>query len=512
MLSLLGGGVGAALTAGLLRRRAAPSANAPDYLVLIVLDGARPEYLSTPGTPNLQSLLRNGTQFTNAFAGILESETPPGHVSIATGCEPRSNGIVNFWWGSPDNQTISLFSPDKINAGDMEAIIRDSGVPTIAGQVHRFRSGSKVVALSGSKYYASDALGGPDSDVTMYFYGTEGGMFVPTAVPGHEPPLGILDSPGLSISNSNVPEGVENHLAMKLAIDTFTVMRQHVTLINLPEFDWPLGHVHGGIIAPDRVRLLMQGFDQDLGRLQDAYRRAGVLDRTIFVITADHGMMPLRATIDSQVIDKAVTSAGTSIRTSSYNSGAAYWLDDPTRAADAARNLAALRSPLIQAVYAAGGPAANYAYFRVSDPSAQHTPRVERANQNLLRTFAGPNGPDVMALFAEGVGCEPGGQASWKGDHGGASWEAQHMPLLIAGPGVNSGAVSDFPARLIDLAPTALSLMGIPSTGMQGIVLADALHQPSSAARRIQDSRRAQIMPVTHALADESRIELTAGA
>lgn len=497
---------------GLIKHHGASGVETPDHLVLIVLDGARPEYLSVPDMPNVASLVRSGTQYEQAFAGILESETPPGHVSIATGSEPAANGIVNFWWGNDAKEKIDLFDPAKINAGDMEAIIRQSGVPTLAGLVHKHRAGSKVVALSGSKYYAADALGGPESDATMYFYGTPSGEFVPTAVTGHEPPPGILTSPGLTTRNGRIPLGVENHLAMQLAIDTFGVMRQQITLINLPEFDWPLGHVDGGIIAQAQVTSLMQSFDRDLGLLQGAFRRAGVLDRTLFVLMADHGMMPLRQTIDSSVLDHAVESSGTTIVTSSYNTGAAYWVEDSSRAAAAGQNIVDLHSPLVQAVYAADRTSSGYAYRRISDASQQHDPAVEAANQYLLATFAGPNSPDIMAIFAEGVGCEPGGQSGWKGDHGGASWESQQIPLIVSGPGVRAGTVSNFPARLIDVAPTCLQLMGMPSTGMQGIVLADAMQASTAHTRHLQAVKASQLGPVVRALKQESHLELTAGA
>lgn len=511
LLQVAGGGLGLALTMGFLGR-SLPRAEMPDHLVLIVLDGARPDYFNVPGIPNVKSLIRNGTQYTNAFAGILESETPPGHVSIATGSEPWMNGIVNFWWGNSAKQKIDLFDPSKIQDGDMEAIIRQSGVPTIAGLVHAHDSRAKVVALSGSKYYAADALGGPDADATMYFYGTPNGEFVPTFVAGHEPPSGVLTSPGLTTKNDHIPLGVENHLAMKLAVDTFASMRQQITLINLPEFDWPLGHVDGAVLAPTKVTSLMQSFDRDLSMLQDAYRRAGVLDRTIFVLMADHGMMPLKQTVDNTVLESAIANAGASIVTDSYNSGACYWLQDSSLAGAAAQNIANLRSPLIQAVYAVDHSATGYTYHRVSDASLQHDPATEAANQYLLATFAGPNGPDVMVVFAEGVGCEPGGQSGWKGDHGGTSWESQNLPLIITGPGVKSGIVSSSPARLIDVAPTVLQLMGISPHSMQGTVLADAMQAPPAWAKHQQQVNEPRLRSVIQAMQQESHLELTAGA
>jgi arylsulfatase A-like enzyme len=512
LLKAAGGGLGAALTAGALNWTPTPDAAASlPYVVLIVLDGARSEYLNVSGIPHVRSLIRNGIQYTNAFAGILESETPSGHTAIATGSEPRKTGIPSFWWATNDNVQVSLFSPTKIRAGDMENIIRQSRVPTLAGLVHHKARTAKVVALSGSKYYAADAIGGPDADITMYFQGTAGGQFVPTYIPGHQPPAGLLNTPGLVAKSSNMPLGVQNHLAMQLATNTFQRVRQQVTLINLPEFDWPLGHVDGGIIDPAGVKTLMQSFDRDLAMLQNVYRKAGVLDRTLFVLTADHGMMPLRHKISQSDITAAVSRAGTSLVSQAYTSGTYLWLKDESRAGQVAQNIARLNNSYIQSVYARTRTAKGHTYIRVSSSKLLRTAGTEGANQYLLNSFNGSNAPDVVIAFAEGVGCEPGGQARWKGDHGGTSWQAQHIPLILSGPGIRSGRVSSYPARLIDVAPTILQVMGGSHTGMQGIPLADALKAPPSWAVQWQRSASKQLMPVVTALQQQSRLELAAG-
>ncbi len=512
LLAALGGGLAAGLTAGALNwgpTRA--GATSLPYVVLIVLDGARPEYFGVPGIPHVQSLIRNGTQYDNAFAGILESETPSGHTSIATGSEPRKTGIPSFWWGTSQNTQVSLFSPTKVRAGDMEKIIRQAGVPTLAGQVHAKAHDAKVVALSGSKYYAADAIGGPDADITMYFQGTAKGQFAPTYIPGHAPPAGLLNAPGLTAKTTHLTLGVENHLAMTLATDTFKRVRQQVTLINLPEFDWPLGHVQGGALDPEDAITLMQGFDRDLVMLQNAYRQAGVLDRTLFVLMADHGMMPLRNKISQSDLTTAVAKAGTGLVSQAYTSGSFLWLEDKARSPLAAQNIAGLNNPYIQSVYARVRTARGYTFARVSSSKLLRTGGTEAANQYLLNSFNGANAPDVVVSFAEGVGCEPGGQAAWKADHGGTSWEAQQIPLILSGHGVRSGHVSSNPARLIDVAPTVLQLMGISHSGMQGIPLADALKAPPHWTQQWQQAVSKQLMPVVTALQQESRLELAAG-
>jgi Type I phosphodiesterase / nucleotide pyrophosphatase len=512
LLRTVGGGLAAGLVAGALNWDAARgSAASLPYVVLIVLDGARPEYFGVPGIPHVQSLIRNGTQYDNAFAGILESETPSGHTTIATGSEPRKTGIPSFWWGTSQNTQVSLFSPTKVRAGDMEKIIRQAGVPTLAGLIHGKAHDAKVVALSGSKYYAADAIGGPDADITMYFQGTAKGQFAPTYIPGHAPPAGLLNAPGLTTKTTHLTLGVENHLAMTLATDTFKRVRQQVTLINLPEFDWPLGHVQGGAMDPEDAITLMQGFDRDLVMLQNAYRQAGVLDRTLFVLMADHGMMPLRHKISQSDLTTAVAKAGTGLVSQAYTSGSFLWLEDKARAPLAAQNIARLNNPYIQSVYARVRTAKGYTFARVSSSKLLRTGGTEAANQYLLNSFNGANAPDVVVSFAEGVGCEPGGQAAWKADHGGTSWEAQQIPLILSGHGVRSGHVSSNPARLIDVAPTVLQLMGISHSEMQGIPLADALKAPPHWTQQWQQAVSKQLMPVVTALQQESRLELAAG-
>lgn len=511
-------GLSVILVASLLVEALRPTTSVADrpkrtmpYVVLIVLDGARPDYFSVPGIPHVQELLRNGAQYSNAWAGILESETPSGHAALTTGTEPHRNGILSFAWADSDNTSINLFNPEKIRAGDQREIMRRAGVPTIAGLVHARDRDAKVVALGGHKYYAHDALGGPDADVIAYYTGMADGTFAPVGVPGHMPPTGILSAPGLAVGTTKLPVGVEDHLAMKLATTTFQRMRQQVTMINLPEFDWPLGHVLGGSRDPATVRKLMHGFDRDLAALQEAYREAGVLDQTLFVLTADHGTAAVYRTVDKADITAAVTTAGTRIISDTYHTGAYLWVQDKHRAASAAANIAHLRNPNIGAVYFKERTPAGTHYIRATGADLFHAPAVEPANQYLLRTFNGPNGPDIVVFFRQGAASLPGGQASWKGDHGGADWESQHMPLIFSGPGVRRAYVSPFPARLVDIAPTTLAIMGITDTGMDGAILADSMEKPSSAVRGAQTRKGADLEPVVSALKAQSRSDLAEG-
>jgi predicted AlkP superfamily pyrophosphatase or phosphodiesterase len=499
------------ISSSLLVAAKTPQATPPPvtYLVLIVLDGAPPQYLSVPSIPHVSALMQSGMQYTNAFAGILESETPSAHVAIGTGSEPRNDGVLAFWWGTHQKMQINLFDPNKIRAGAMETVIRNSGATTIAGLVHRANMNAQVVALSGNKYYAADAIGGPNANTIMYFARTAAGGLAPTYIPAHPPAAGVLTTPGLTTKTTRLGLGTIDHLAMSLAIDTFTHTRQQVTLINLPEFDWPLGHVDGATRDPRDVTILMQAFDRDLGALEDAYRKAGVLDRTVFVVMSDHGMMPLWHRVSKTDFTGAIAKAGGQLVSQAYTTGAYFWLKNDAVSQKAATNIVNLHNPYIQSVYARTKTAHGYSYVRTSSGKLLRAAGAEAANQYLLNSFNGPNGPDIVVAFAEGAGCEPGGQASWKADHGGTSWQSQRVPLVISGPGVRHG-VSSYPARLIDVAPTVLQLMGVPVMGMHGIPLADAVTRASAQQVQTQRAEAGILQPIVTALQKESQLELSA--
>src|SRR6266536_73639 len=91
---------GAAANAGPHSARSSTAANRT-YLVLLVLDGARPDYFRLASTPNLHWLMARGTTYTQAFVGQLMANTPPGHASIGTGLFPSHHGIPDFAWKDP---------------------------------------------------------------------------------------------------------------------------------------------------------------------------------------------------------------------------------------------------------------------------------------------------------------------------------------------------------------------------------------------------------------------------
>jgi lipoprotein-anchoring transpeptidase ErfK/SrfK len=475
----------------------------PKYMVLMVLDGAEPDYLGVTSLPHVDALVQQGTEFTNAFSGILEAETPAGHATIATGSRPTNNGILGFDWGT-DNDRYSLFDPSQMTT--VEQIIQDSHAPTIAGLYKKKFPAARVIALSGHKYYAAAPLGGPNADAIMYYEGDQQNHYVPAAVPGHTPPQSVFSAPDVTFPTTTLKNGQEDKLTTNLALSAFKTMHPRIMLINFAEFDWPLGHLDGGMLDRSAVTTDMKNFDADLARIEDAYRAAGILDQTLFVITADHGMMPITRFVPASVLDNALAKAGTTATDAAASSGEYVWLADPSKAETVAQNIVNTNDEGIETAYYLTSDGGKPHY--VAPNRSQLTDSQEAANQYLLSSLINGHQPQVVVVGKEGASfSDP--KSNWKADHGGPTWESEHLPLVIAGPGIRSGQVISQPAQLEDIAPTVLKDMGVAPTGMQGSVLTDALDNPQPADVRTRDAEVKLLTPIVNSLIQSSSIQLS---
>jgi predicted AlkP superfamily pyrophosphatase or phosphodiesterase len=489
----------------------------PKYLVLMVLDGARPDYFGQTALPNFDQLAASGTQYTNGVDGILEAETPAGHTTIATGNRPDTSGILGFDWVNSDNSRYSLFDPAKMN--EMEQIIQDNHDSTIGGLYKQKYPNAKVVSMSGSKYYAAAPLGGPNADAIIYYGGVcvkgtstscQESHFEPSGVPGHMPPANLLKDPSLSVPTTSLADGQEDAIVTKMAVATVQQMQPRMLLINYPEFDWPLGHVDGGSLDPSKVVVDMKAWDDDLGKIEDAYRKLGILNQTLFVFTADHGMMPITRFVPSTVITNAISQSGTTAPDIATNSADYVWIADPTKAQAVADNIMNAKDPGIQCAYYLSTPAGHGPGYTASQ-GCKVSPTLEVANQYLLSALLNGHEPHVVVFGNEGASFSDPASTHWKGDHGGASWESQHFPLIMAGPGVKSGQTITSPVQLEDIAPTVLTAMGVTPTGMHGNVLTDALLQTKTTDQTARAGEIKQLTPIVQALSHMTPMINTGG-
>jgi len=479
------------------------SASLFQHVVVIVIDGARPDYLDLTPMPNLRMLMREGTVYTRAWIGQMIANTPPAHATLSTGTLPRTNGVIGFGWKDPATGRMTWpTTMEAVMRGEQQRVLAASGVPTIAGVLRARRPGLVAATVSSSKYFAADAMG-PEANFVVFRTRPSRGTSQPSAVPGREPPPGVLDVPSL-----RDPRNPSDAWATDAALALFRAVRPQVLLLNLPATD-EQGHATGGIVAPGIMSRIVQIADVQIGRLLRAYEDAGILSQTLWVVTSDHGMVPGERLVDVARLRKAASDAGARLM-GGGGSSAEYWVDDTTKIEAAARAIAGVGLPGVSAVYRKVREGTGFAYVPVEAGSPLPAD-LDAAYRYLFSTFAGAHGPEIAVPFRENTiaagdrPTDPTLPFRYRGAHGGASWLIQHIPLVISGPGVRRGVVTDHPARLVDIAPTILALMGAVPTGMDGNVLGDAFDVPPAGSLELQESQARRFRPLQDALIAASR-------
>jgi arylsulfatase A-like enzyme len=296
--------------------------------------------------------------------------------------------------------------------------------------------------------------------------------------------------------------GAENRWTARYALWAFHRVRDpRLLMVSLSETD-VLGHFATDTRA---IRALMREFDALLGQIVDAYRRAGLLGRTDFVVTADHGMSAIHATLPYSVLTRAVAQAGATPVYIEHDTAAAIGIREDRKARAVAVNISRLGGERVDATYYKVRDHGRWSYRLAAARSAVPAP-LRSAYRLLMDTVAAASGPDVLAVYAPHVSTRTtvAYGYSWRAGHLGPQWPDQHIPLILAGPGVERGLISSYPARLVDIAPTVEYLLGARRQGLDGVVLADALGGVGPRLRRSQRGRAALLTPVVQALVHRS--------
>lgn len=482
------------------------------YLVIIVLDAFRPDYMPMAAMPAVSALARSGVTYDSAWVAQIESLSPSGHASLGTGCLPKRTGVLGFEWRDPVTQREALDGwPPGVMAGMLERDLRESGVDSIALAMKGSDPSARVVAISSEKVYAADAIGGWAADYILHHIrDTTRNMLVPGAVPNHAPPAGFFARPSLSARLPLSHFTDWDFLSTALALAAIEEFRPRVLMVNFPGADY-YGHPYGGPATPKVFEQVVGGVDRNIGRIVQAYKDAGIFDQTIFVVTADHGMVPNVRAVTGSVTKDAVVAAGGDYMFHTGGTAAYIYVKNQSKAHTVAQAVAKLPN-VVGAYYLT--EAHNTLYYDLA-PGISMPPALNAAHHYLLGTFAGPRAPDVVAPFRENtIGSQI---SSAHGDHGGLNWGAQHVPLIMSGPGVAPGRVSHFPARLIDVAPTVLRLLGLPSRAMDGLTLADALTDATAQEIALQTNQApslvahqsALVQLATDNLAEDTRLRLS---
>lgn len=240
-----------ALMAGCRTHRAVPTPEPPPPLLLVSLDGFRPDYLTRYEAPTLRRLAREGVVAPEGMAPSFPSKTFPNHYTIVTGRYPAHHGII----------ANTMYDPA------MDAWFRISDRDAVAD----------------GRWWGGEPLW-----VTAETQGLKAGTYF---WPGTEAAIG-----GVRPSYWKPYDGA---VSGEARVDTV------LAWLDLPEARRPTfltlyfsdvdteGHRHGPASA--EAAEAVERVDGYLARLVRGLEARGLYDRLNLIVVADHGMTPTDA-------------------------------------------------------------------------------------------------------------------------------------------------------------------------------------------------------------------------
>jgi hypothetical protein len=494
-------------------------------VVLVVVDQMRADYLprfAPQWTGGFGRMYAGGTVFTAARQDHASTETAPGHSTMLSGREPARTGIVLNSRGvqDPDAPLLGRIdgegaSPrrfrgstlyDWMLARDPDARVlsvsrKDRGaifpVGRARGAVYWFDAG----AFTTSRYYADSlpawvqAFNARRSVERLA--GATWDLLLPASTYAEPDSLAFENGGQDFVFPHRLPatsEGAIQRIQAFPWMDSLTLAfalhgvnalalgrreRPDLLSVSLSTTD-AIGHAFGPDSREIHDQLLR--VDRWLGSFLDSLARVVPLERTVVVLTADHGVTPLpeyAVTVRHQRagrvgLDFVVRGAVWAL-TPRYGTGFGMEFDNGlvTADVDAMRgrgvNVDSVAAALAAEASALPGVGAVYT------PATLGAAPTSDAGAALWRNLL-PNdyGWLLCALTQPGYVWSAGGlQAA----HGSANPEDQAVPLVFFGSRIHARTVTR-PVSTVDIAPTLAALLGVtPGETLDGRVLAEVLER-----------------------------------
>lgn len=427
-------------------------------IVLVGLDGLRPDAATPDLMPNLARLAAQGTRFAHARS-VFPSETRVAMPSIATGCRPASHGMVANTIFDRATAPDRLLRTNKVE--DLQTLAAGAASPVL-------RPGLGEILAAAGRSLAVVSAGSPGMTVLLHPLAEAAGA-CRWNVADEEGPWAARIRERLGPAPAAVvPNLARTEFAARAMTEVVLPdLCPDVAILWCPEPDVTF-HYQG--LGGAAARAALAGADAALGRVM-AWRDAQPDAAEIAIIAmSDHGHVtgPRKIGLAAE-LRRAGFAAGEGMAEGTdivvAPAGApGMWFRDPGLMAPVAAWLAQQdwAGPLL-----ARDPAALPGTMPLALLDAGHA-----RSADLVLLFAGGEGPDAHGLPGtapfDAADVPEGG-----GMHGGLHRRELATVLVAEGGPFRRGATVQAMADLSDIAPTVLHLLGVAQEGMDGRALAE---------------------------------------
>lgn len=417
-----------------------------DHVVLVSIDGLRPEFFldETWPAPMLRQLVAQGAH-AERVESIFPSVTYPAHTTMVTGLRPAAHGIPYNSPFEPEGITGRWYwHEEAITARTLWDAVREAGGTSVA-------LGWPVTVGAPIDFLVPEVWStDPDAD----FIETVRAACHPDGLLARleREATGRLTRQNFTIDHMTRDDRYGDIAAYLLAAERPTLMAVH--LIETDHFQHEDGRDGW------RVRRSVAVADRAVSQIYEAAETAGILPRTTFVITGDHGHIDRHTRLAPNALLARAGLMGTSTRergdwrAAFHTTAASAFLhlrdpEDHTAVSEVVRLLDAL-------------PAGQRRLFEILD------------RDDLDRLGTAPGAVLALAL-APGVNVTDDPAAPFLGPDRGATHgylpdasDEIYSALVVSGAGIRPGARASH-LHLTDIAPIVATLLGLEIESVDGV-------------------------------------------
>jgi arylsulfatase A-like enzyme len=421
-------------------------------VLVIVMDGLRPDYVTPELMPELHNLGLEGVIFEDHHA-VYPTVTRVNSPSIATGAYPRTHGLMgnSVYFREMGGEVLST----KV-AANLQKIDAATGgnlltAPSL-GEILENRSERLLAVSSGSS----------GSAFLLNHKGAGEGVVATEIVWPARHAERVTNALG-QVPEDTRPDRDQNAWVVD-AYFTFGLSepRVAVTLMWLTDPDHTAHDF--GIGGPETLEALRL-VDGEIGRIREAHRHMGIEGEVNIIVTSDHGFSTRvrRGSLND------VMEAGGVLDAVSIADGTAIYLREGDRALRDRIVRMLQAEPSVGAIFTAGKKPGS---MKGSAKGTMSFHSVHWDHERAADILASANwteekneyGYAGVTVWGDGAG------------HGSTSPYDIGATLVANGPAFKSGLRSGVPTGNVDIAPTVCYLLGIPLPGsMEGRVLHEAI-------------------------------------
>lgn len=431
--------------------------------LLIVFDGLRPDMVRPDTTPHLSRFAAEGMRFAHARS-VFPSETRVCTASIATGCHPRRHGLVANRMPDPRDPRGSVDTSDFSVLRELE---QQQGAPLLDEPTlgDRLAAAGRGFAVLSSGSTGQTFVLNPRADENGQLV-LSAHAAVASSARGREL-LASLDPPPIAGSAIERTEWIAETYRQRILPDP-----PDASILWLAEPD-ATAH-RGGLGSPAHWAVLRRA-DAAFGRIVADWQAGPQRERLQIAVASDHG----HATVSGRVSVAAALARYSEFSECVVLPGASGGVLVPDHAPDKIANVARW---LMQQDWCGSVFAPDLIDFPDGVLPRSALLSDHRRAAPVLFTLRADNRTSAAGL--PGTSLFDGGLERGAGSHGGLSRAELRTLLLLGGARIRPG-LAEAPAGIVDLAPTALALLGVPGVEtMDGRVLSEAIEgfDPPAAA------------------------------